>query len=104
MAKLVTFLMAATVGCLFNKGETASFEDDVADDLIEREIATPAKVKAKNDKAEAEAEKLKAKALAELEKLDDAAIDKIVADEEVQVAADAEKPAKIAAIIAKRAE
>ena len=104
MAKLVTFLMAATVGCLFNEGETASFEDDVADDLIERKIAKAAKAKASGDKPDAAAEKAKAKAMAELEKLDDAAIDKIVADEEVQVADDATKPAKIAAIMTKRAE
>lgn len=65
MAKLVTFLKSATVGCLFNEGETASFDDAVADDLIERKIAKPAPGKgkgtAKDDAAKKAAEEEAAK-------------------------------------------
>jgi uncharacterized membrane protein len=41
--KTVKFLMSHTVGALYNEGETAGFDDAVADDLIEREIAEEVK-------------------------------------------------------------
>lgn len=41
--KAVKFLMPHTVGALYNEGEVAGFDDDVADDLIERKIAEPVK-------------------------------------------------------------
>lgn len=59
--KSVKFLMTYPVGPLYNEGEVATFEEAIADDLIEREIAVlvkPAKGDAKGDaKAEAAAKK-----------------------------------------------
>jgi hypothetical protein len=51
--KAVKFIVDHTVGALYNAGEIAGFEDDVADDLIKREIAEPVKGKAAADKAPA---------------------------------------------------
>lgn len=64
--KAVKFLTDHRVGALYNEGEIAGFEDDVADDLIEREIAEPVKGKAKADPAaeQAAAEKAAAEAAA----------------------------------------
>lgn len=39
----VKFLMPYTLGALYNEGEVAGFEAEIADDLIERKIAEPAK-------------------------------------------------------------
>lgn len=52
--KAIKFLVACTVGALYNEGEVAGFEDDVADDLIAREIAI--EVKAEKGKAKADAD------------------------------------------------
>lgn len=52
--KLVKFLIAYQAGALYNEGETAGFEDDVADDLIKRDIAVAAKAP-KPAKADADA-------------------------------------------------
>lgn len=50
--KAVKFLMPYTVGALYNEGEVAGFEDAIADDLIERQIAEAAKLpKAKAEPA-----------------------------------------------------
>jgi hypothetical protein len=49
--KTVKFLMPHTVGSLYNEGEVAGFEDDVADDLIDRKIAEAHKVEAKANPA-----------------------------------------------------
>jgi hypothetical protein len=45
--KAVKFLMPYTLGALYNEGEVAGFDDDIAADLIERKIAEPAKASAK---------------------------------------------------------
>lgn len=116
--KAVKFLMTHTAGTLYAKGETAGFDDKVADDLVKRKIAEEVKVakkgKGKTDtqtdaaKKKAEAAAAKKKAAAEkaaLEKLDVAGLDKIIADEKIEgVAADADEVAKVAAIIEARAE
>lgn len=41
MTKAVVFLVAHTLGSLYNAGDVAGFEDDTADDLIKRGIAAP---------------------------------------------------------------
>lgn len=105
--KAVKFSMSHTVGTLYAKGETATFEDHVADDLIERKIVSKVAMKktaAKQDDGADDVEK-KAKAeLAALKKLDDEGIDKIIADENINVVQDADKDAKIEAIQAARAK
>jgi len=55
--KSVKFLMTYPVGPLYNEGEVASFEEAIADDLIEREIAVPFKPAKGDAKAEAAAKK-----------------------------------------------
>ena len=92
--KAVKFLMPHTVGSLYNEGEIAGFEDDVADDLIERKIAEAVKSKAggKSDKAD--------QARTDLEAKSDEDLDKLIADGKITVAADADKAAKIDAILA----
>lgn len=99
--KAVKFLMAYTVGTLYAKGETASFHDPVADDLVERKIAEPVAMKKgskKKDDPPADP------ARAELEKLNVPDLDKIIEDEKIEgVASDANKAAKIDAIVAARA-
>jgi len=45
--KAVKFLMPHTQGTLYQEGETASFSDDVADDLVKREIAEAVKIEKK---------------------------------------------------------
>ena len=47
--KAVKFLMPHTIGTLYNEGEVAGFEDDVAADLIERKIAEKAPAKGAKD-------------------------------------------------------
>lgn len=84
--KAVEFLTDHRVGALYNKGETAGFEDSVADDLIEREIAKPVKGKAKADPA---AEK----AAAEKAAAEKAAAEKEAAEKEAAEKAAAEKAA-----------
>lgn len=42
MTKAVAFIVAHTVGTLYNPGDVAGFDDDVAADLIKRGIAAPA--------------------------------------------------------------
>lgn len=37
--KAIKFLEAATVGALYNPDEVASFEDEIADDLIKQGVA-----------------------------------------------------------------
>ena len=44
--KTVKFLIPHTIGALYNEGEIAGFEDDLADELIERKIAEFMKEKA----------------------------------------------------------
>jgi hypothetical protein len=89
--KAVKFLMPFTVGALYNEGEVAGFEDAVANDLIERKIAEPAKAaKAKTDDPVDPAT------------LDDAALDKLIAAEKVKVADGADRAAKIEAVLAAR--
>jgi len=91
--KAVKFLMSHTLGALYNKDEVAGFPDDVADDLIKRKIAEPVK-----------GTKAKATDPADPNTLDDAALDKLIASEKVKVAADADREAKIAAVLAARAK
>lgn len=75
--KAVKFLTDHRVGALYNEGEIAGFEDSVADDLIEREIAELVKGKAKADPA---AEKAAAeKAAAEKEAAEKEAAEKAAA-------------------------
>ncbi len=97
--KAVKFLMPFTVGALYNEGEVAGFADDVAADLIERKIAEPVK-DAKADKGG----KGKAGEPVDPATLDDAGLDKLIADEKVTVAEGADRDAKIAAVLAARAK
>lgn len=90
--KAVKFLMPFTVGALYNEGEIAGFEDEVAADLIERKIAEP--VKEAKGKASSED-----KARAALEALSDEELDKQIADGKLTVAQDADRAAKIAALL-----
>lgn len=96
--KAIKFLTACTVGSLYNKGEVAGFEDAVADDLIERKIAVEVKPEkgGKADKSD------KSKDPVDPAKLDDAALDQLIADEKVAVDAGADREAKIAAVLAAR--
>lgn len=96
--KAVKFLMAYTVGTLYAEGEIAGFHDPVADELIERGIAeeAPAKKGGKKKDDADPAKELDAKTVAELDKI-------IAAEGIADVPADANKTAKIAAIIAARA-
>lgn len=95
--KAVKFLMPFTVGALYNEGEIAGFEDAVAADLIERKIAEPVK-DAKADKGG----KGKPGEPVDPATLDDAALDKLIADEKVTVAEGADRDAKIATVLAAR--
>lgn len=92
--KAVKFLMPHTVGALYNEGEIAGFDDDVADDLIERKIAEAVKAKSSGKPNTAD------QARADLEAKSDEEIAKLIADGKITVAADADKAAKIAAILA----
>lgn len=89
--KAVKFLMPYTLGALYNEGEVAGFDDDIAADLIERKIAEPAKG-AKAAPAEP----------VDPATLDDAALDKLIAAEKVKVADGADRAAKIEAVLASR--
>lgn len=91
--KAVTFLLAHTVGALYNIGETAGFSDEIAADLIERGIAEPAKVKKQTEAPEL----YKA---ADFKNEDEAVIDALILKHNVSVAANADKAAKVAAIVA----
>lgn len=89
--KAVKFLMPWTVGALYNEGEVAGFEDAVADDLIERKIAEAVKTG-----------KAKPADPVDPTTLDDAALDALIAAEKVKVADDADRAAKIEAVLAAR--
>ncbi len=89
--KAVKFLMPYTLGALYNEGEVAGFEADIADDLIARKIAEAVKgVKAKSDDPVDPAT------------LADAALDKLIAAEKVKVADGDDRAAKIDAVLAAR--
>lgn len=90
--KAVKFLMPWTVGALYNEGEVAGFEDDVADDLIERKIAEAVKTGGKAKPADP----------VDPATLDDAALDALIAAEKVKVAEGADRAAKIEAVLAAR--
>lgn len=90
--KAVTFLLAHTVGALYNVGETAGFSDEIAADLIERGIAEPAKVK----KQAAAPDPYTAD---DFKDEDEAVIDALIKKHKITVAADSDKAAKIAAIV-----
>lgn len=92
--KAVKFLMPYTLGALYNEGEIAGFSDEIAADLIERKIAEPVK----GGKA------AKSPDPVDPATLDDAALDKLIATEKVKVAADADREAKIAAVLAARSK
>lgn len=62
MTKAVIFLVAHTLGSLYNAGDVAGFEDETADDLIKRGIA---KAKGKGDDTVYEPGALKAKKVGE---------------------------------------
>lgn len=94
--KAVKFLMPYTLGALYNEGEVAGFDDDMADDLIARKIAEPAKVPAKGKPSPED------KARADLEALSDDDLDKLIIAEKVTVADGADKAAKIDAVLAAR--
>lgn len=93
--KAVKFLMPFTVGALYNEGEVAGFDEATADDLIKRKIAEPVKdaKPAKGGKTPDPVDPAT---------LDDAALDKLIADEKVTVAEGADRDAKIAAVLAAR--
>jgi len=55
--KTVKFLMPYTVGALYNEGEIAGFDEAIAKDLIEREIAEPVKAAKSDAKEDAAAKK-----------------------------------------------
>ncbi|MEP2103085.1 MAG: hypothetical protein ABJP02_04925 [Parasphingorhabdus sp.] len=100
MTKLVAvkFLMPHTVGSLYNEGETAGFEKGVADDLVKRKIAEPAKTKkAKEDEPPADPVR------AELEKLNKDKLFELAKTEEIEVDEGLNKGPLIDAIIAGRA-
>src|SRR3546814_10161682 len=86
----VTFLMSHTVGALYNEGETAGFAPEVAEDLIKREIAKPAKA----DKAAKKPAEPELYAADDFKDEDEAVIDALIKKHEVTVAADADKAAK----------
>lgn len=90
--KAVTFLIAHTIGALYNVGETAGFDDETAKDLVERGIAEPAK-----GKKQASAPELYT--AADFNAEDEAVIDALIKKHKVTVAADADKAAKVAAIV-----
>lgn len=92
--KAIKFLMPFTLGALYNEGEVAGFDDEIADDLIKRKIAEPAK----GGKAS------KAPEPVDPATLDDAALDKLIATEKVKVADGADRDAKVAAVLAARAK
>jgi hypothetical protein len=98
--KAVKFLMSFTVGALFNEGEIAGFDDAIADDLIERKIAEAVK-DTKTDKG-GKSGKGKAGEPVDPATLDDAALDALIADEQVQIAEGADRAAKIEAVLASR--
>lgn len=50
--KTVKFLTSHTIGALYNEGEIAGFEDDIADDLVARNIAEVMKEKALRKKTD----------------------------------------------------
>ena len=89
--KAVKFLMPYTLGALYNEGEVAGFEEAIANDLIERRIAEPVK-----------GGKAKTADPVDPDTLDDAALDKLIAAERVKVATDADRAAKIEAVLAAR--
>lgn len=89
----VTFLMSHTIGALYNEGETAGFSPEVAEDLIKREIAKPAK----GAKKPADPEFY---AAGDFKDEDEAVIDALIKKHKVAVAPDADKAAKVAAIVA----
>lgn len=94
--KAIKFLAAATVGTLYNVGEVAGFEDHIADDLIEQGVAEEVKLeKPKGSGKQTDADKAKA----ELEALSDENLDKLIAEKNITVAADADRAAKIAAVL-----
>lgn len=94
--KAVKFLMPHTVGALYNTGEIAGFSDAIADDLVKREIAELVKSPPKGKPSPED------KARTDLESLSDEDLDKLVTDEKVAVAEDADRAAKIEAILATR--
>lgn len=94
--KAIKFLSACTVGALYNAGEVAGFEDAVADDLIERGIAELVKA----DKGQAKADTKIAKARAELEAKSDEDLAQLITTAGLTIAEDADKAAKIEALLA----
>lgn len=94
--KAIKFLVATTVGALYNAGEIAGFDEKIADDLIEQGAAIEVKVeKPKGSGKQTDAEKAKA----ELEALSDENLDKLIAEKNITVADDADRAAKIAAVL-----
>lgn len=53
--KTVKFLMPYTVGALYNEGEVAGFDEAIAKDLIDREIAEPFKAAKSGAKSDGDA-------------------------------------------------